>query len=418
MKKIGLFLGTEPYTGGTFQYNQVILDAAASLPENEFSVVVGYTSELWIKYLQNYYLKTIPVPLGFCGRAAGYLWKSLGLPVTIWRQVIPYFHPVAKTLLAERCDIWIFPSQDQWGYEIPVPSLVAVHDLMHRYERRFPEVSGKGEYRRRERHYKNICRWAKGVLVDSEVGKRQVMDSYGLDAERIHVLPFIAPAYMHGQKENNDFDSRYQLPKKFIFYPAQFWEHKNHKRLISAVEKLKHDIPDLKLVLVGSKKNGYESVVKLVQELNLMEDVIFLGYVPDEDIRQLYQRARALVMPTFFGPTNIPPLEAFVAGCPVAISGIYGMPEQVGDAALLFDPESVDEIAGSIRRLWIDDKLCNDLTEKGRHKAAIWGQEQFNARFRKIIEQIVFGYPKISGYKSGSARRKHREVGEEVCGFV
>lgn len=390
MKKIGLFLESEPFGGGMFQYNQALLYAVSTLPKDKFSVVIVYTSESWLKLLNAYDLKTVFVDKGFWGRALAYIWRILGFPTALWRLGCPYFHPLAKSLLSEKCDLWIFPSQDAASYQIPVPALASIHDLMHRYERRFPEVSAKGEYRRRELHYKNICKWTRGVLVDSEVGKHHVMESYGLSAERIHVLPYIAPAYMYSYQTPTDFGSRYPLPKKFIFYPAQFWEHKNHKNLIKAAGRLKQDIPDLKLVLVGSKKNGYESALRLVQKLNLIEDVIFLGYVPDDDMPELYRRARALVMPTFFGPTNIPPLEAFVVGCPVAISGIYGIPEQVGDAALLFDPESVDEIAESIKRLWTDDELCAELAKKGRHKAATWGLEQFNNHFREIIEQVVF----------------------------
>jgi glycosyltransferase involved in cell wall biosynthesis len=216
-----------------------------------------------------------------------------------------------------------------------------------------------------------------------------VMESYGMPAERIHVLPYIAPAYMQSAGKPPDFDSRYRLPVKFIFYPAQFWEHKNHKRLISALGKLKHDLPDLKLVLAGSKQNAHDSVVRLVEELDLSDDILFLGYVPDEYMPELYRRARALIMPTYFGPTNIPPLEAFLTGCPVAISGIYGMPEQVGDAALQFNPDSVDEIAGCIRMLWTDDRLCAELAEKGRKRAANWGQRQFNNRLREIVEETL-----------------------------
>jgi glycosyltransferase involved in cell wall biosynthesis len=96
-----------------------------------------------------------------------------------------------------------------------------------------------------------------------------------------------------------------------------------------------------------------------------------------------------MVMPTYYGPTNIPPMEAFVAGCPVAISGIYGMPDQVGDAALLFNHDSVEEIADCIRRLWTDDRLCAELAEKGRRRAANWGQQQFNQRLREIIAKII-----------------------------
>jgi glycosyltransferase involved in cell wall biosynthesis len=94
-------------------------------------------------------------------------------------------------------------------------------------------------------------------------------------------------------------------------------------------------------------------------------------------------------MPTHFGPTNIPPLEAFLVGCPVAVSGIYGIPEQVGDAALLFDPESVEEIAKCIERLWTDDALCVMLAAQGKQRAAAWGQEQFNARLREIIDVVL-----------------------------
>ncbi len=389
MKKIGLFMEYAPSGGGTFQYNQIMLDAVAALPDSRFSVVVGYTAELWQNYLADYNLKTVHVPRGFWSRALGLGWTLLGLPLGPWRKLCPYFHPMAQTLLREQCDLWIFPSQDARGYQFPVPALVSIHDLMHRYERRFPESASGWEYLNRERTYANICQWAKGVLVDSELGRLQVIESYGMPAGRIHVLPYIAPRYMLSEQTPHDFSSRYKLPAKFIFYPAQFWEHKNHKHLINAIAKLKKILPDIKLMLAGSKKNAYDSVIKLVQELGLVDDIIFLGYVPDEDMPELYRRARALVMPTYYGPTNIPPLEAFVAGCPVAISGIYGMPEQVGDAALLFDPNSVDEIADCIGRLWTDDKLCMDLAEKGKERAASWGQKQFNERLREIVESIV-----------------------------
>jgi glycosyltransferase involved in cell wall biosynthesis len=260
---------------------------------------------------------------------------------------------------------------------------------MFRYEKRFPESASRWEYLNRERSCRNISRWSKGVLVDSETGKLQMAESYNMELDRIHVLPYIAPKYMRQDNTPADFDSRYQLPAKFIFYPAQFWEHKNHKGLINAVRSLKGSLPDLKLVLSGAKQNAYNSVVKAVQELNLTGDVIFLGYVPDKDMPELYRRSRALVMPTYYGPTNIPPLEAFVAGCPVAVSGIYGMPEQVGDAALLFNPDSVKEIADCIKRLWVDDKLCAQLSERGKRRAANWDQRHFNERLMDIVTEIT-----------------------------
>lgn len=387
-KKIGIFLGCDPSWGGTFQYNQSFLAAVSNLPEDEFSVVVAFRREAWAGYLKELPCGKLFIPKGLVSKVCLGAWNRTGLPVSWWRRLSPLIDPTARALLAQQCDLWIFPSQDSVGYQVPVPALVAIHDLMHRYERRFPEVSAKGEYRHRERLYRSICRWAKGVLVDSEVGKTQVMESYGMDASRIHVLPFIAPNYIHGSHKCEDFEARYALPPKYVFYPAQFWKHKNHVKLVEAAYLLKDKIKDFKLVFTGSPQNAFKEVAKKVKELALEDKVVFLGYVPDEDMAEIYRRARAMVMPTFFGPTNIPPLEAFVAGCPVAISDIYGIPDQVGEAALLFDPNSAEEIAGCTERLWLDDRLCAELVERGKERIEGWTQRHFNQKFEMVLEQV------------------------------
>ena len=121
---------------------------------------------------------------------------------------------------------------------------------------------------------------------------------------------------------------------------------------------------------------------------------------------EILPQGEGSIFPTLFGPTNIPPLEAFVLGCPVAVSGIYGMPEQIGDAGLLFDPRSVHSIANSIMRLWVDDALCQKLRVQGKAKAAAWGRDQFGAALEAIIRQLTSAsacekdaenQPKISG---------------------
>ena len=84
-------------------------------------------------------------------------------------------------------------------------------------------------------------------------------------AEHIHVLPQVAPKYMFSSRKPRDFDRRHKLPVKYIFYPAQFWEHKNHENLLRAMADLKGELPDLKLVLAGGKKNAYNAVVSLTK---------------------------------------------------------------------------------------------------------------------------------------------------------
>ena len=386
MKKIGLYLGIEP-GGGSFQYCQSILDALNALPRNKYIPLVGYSSSVWEKYLSNYDIKSKYIQKSYMSRVITSLWFRLGLPIAAWRKVAPYIDGFTKSFQRNKCDLWIIPSQHVLAYRLPLPTLGVIHDLMHRYESQFPEVSEDGEYERREELFSNTCKYAKGILVDSKVGKEQVVESYQTSSNKLHVLPFIPPSYIF--KDKNAFSQDYKLPEKFIFYPAQFWTHKNHKALISVAKSLLSKLPDFKLVFVGSKKNGYNDTVRLVKELGLEKVIYFAGYVPDNDMIQLYKKARALVMPTFFGPTNIPPLEAFALECPVAVSNIYGMPEQVKDAALLFDPKSEKELEDAMARLWTDEELCHQLIKKGKERLLSWGVPQFNKRLEEIIDEVV-----------------------------
>ena len=386
--RIGLFLDAEPFSGGGFQFCQSMLDAVASLNRDQFETIVAHTNDLWIDYLEDKAIKRVKIEPK--------IWKLIAyrrisgfLPMKWWRTVNPYFHPVTKNIVKQNCDLWIFPSQDTWAYLIPVPAIGTIYDLMHRYERQFPEVSAYGKYRSREKHYRNMCRWSKGILVDSEIGKQHVLESYDVESEKIKVLPFVAPKYIAGKKDADDVKKDFQLPEKYFFYPAQFWEHKNHKRLVYAISLLKDQHPEMRFVFVGSRKNGYKATIDLANHLKVKQHIKVLGYVPDSVMGELYRGARALIMPTFFGPTNIPPLEAMALGCPVAISDIYGIKQQLGNAALYFNPNSVTEIKTVMEQLWRNDSLCKELANKGFAHASNWNQRHFNARLENILTDTM-----------------------------
>lgn len=391
MKKVGIFLEAPPHFGGTFQYTQSMLDAVAALPRDRFTVVAAYATDLWKDPLASYQdMRKIAVTRGFWGRAFGLAWVLSRLPMGLWRSLSPWIFPMSRVMLREQCDLWIFPAQDARSYQVPVPALVTVLDLYHLYDgRRFPELADKRQLFYKKPNYANICRWAKALTVLSEIDKQQVMESYNLPAERIHVLPLTVPRYIAEAQTPDDFDSRYRLPPKYFFYPAQFWEHKNHKNVLHAMAVLKKEIGDLKLVLVGSKKNAWDSVQEMIHDLDLSDQILVLGYVPNEDMPELYRRARALVFASCCGPTNIPPLEALELGCPMALAEATCMPDRVGDAALVFHQDSAPQITDCMRQLWIDDDLCAELRKKGTVKAAAWGQQQFNQRLETIVTDLV-----------------------------
>lgn len=388
MTRLGIFLGVAPHAGGMFQYAQSILDALGSLPGDKYRIVAAYADPLWAEQLRRHPFEAVALTGGSLGLKLAAAMMALRIPGAACRAISPHLNPAVRTLLSARCNLWLFPAQDVLSYQAPVPSLVSVHDLMHRYERRFPEVSASGRYAAREQRFGGIARFSTGMLTDSEVGRQQLVESYAADPERIFALPYIAASYIH-EPVPDGFDQRHRLPAKFAFYPAQFWEHKNHRRLVDAAASLKAEHPDIHLVFSASLTHGYRALADHVKAAGMDGHVTFAGRVPDADMPEFFRRARCMVMPTFFGPTNIPPLEAFALGCPAAISGIYGMPEQAGDSALLFDPESTADIADRLRRLWQDDALCAELRRKGLARAAAWNQDSFNTRFRVIVETVM-----------------------------
>jgi glycosyltransferase involved in cell wall biosynthesis len=176
-----------------------------------------------------------------------------------------------------------------------------------------------------------------------------------------------------------------RLPKKFLFYPAQFWTHKNHLRLIEAFREVVTEVPDLRLVLTGKNRDQYETVMNAVDAFGLKGCVCHLGYVEQDDLRAIYRLATALVMPSLFESVSIPIYEAFQVGTPVAASGIFAIPEQVGDAGLLFDPKSVASIQDAILRIVRDPEAARLLGERGRERMLAMTPERYGVQLQDLL---------------------------------
>jgi glycosyltransferase involved in cell wall biosynthesis len=296
-------------------------------------------------------------------------------------------------------ELMLYPAPNELSFETGIPYVMAIHDLQHRLQPEFPEVSANGQWEEREYLFRNGARCATLLLADSEVGKEDILEYYGpfgVTEDRVKVLPFIPASYLSvdlPKSERIRVRAAYQLPERYLFYPAQFWPHKNHARIIRALSLLKREHSlTIPIVFCGSygdeiREQTWRELVSLSGELELAKQVSFLGFLPDEDMSALYAEARALVMPTFFGPTNIPVLEAWGFGCPVLTSDIRGIREQVGDAALLADPRSVEDIAAGILRLWTDDDLHQTLTERGRRRLAAYTADDYAQRLLEIVEE-------------------------------
>ena len=386
MKKIILYLNGSPNNGGSYQYWLSALKVLSELDKKRYYVKLYSGYQNWCDNAKKFHVDSVLVKSSrnffdiYMERA------YRRFPNKLFRRFCIMLNDCYRKLEKEKADLFIAQVVDGGGDIVNIPAVVPIMDLMHRYEPGYEEVAS--EYEGREVVFRHQCETAEIILVDSEVGKGHVLESYGEYrkdlAAHIRVLPMIPPDYIYHHTSIQQIS--FELFDKYIFYPAQFWTHKNHVGLISAVARLRDRGTIVNLVLVGSEQNNRKNIEKMIQAEELDNQVRILGYVSNDEMVYLYQHARAMVMPTFFGPTNIPPLEGFALGCPVATSRIYGLPEQVGDAALLFDPHSVEEIADCIDRLWTNDVLCAELVEKGKRKSELWGPEAYQKAFIDIIE--------------------------------
>lgn len=252
---------------------------------------------------------------------------------------------------------------DPPGFMTNVPYFLTVWDLEHRKNPYFPEVSFEGfTWDQRENIYKDMLPRAAGVITGTEVGKSEISKFYGIDKKNIHVINLFPPDYT----KINAVRVENLSIGEYLFYPAQFWPHKNHRNLLLALKYLKDEYGiEKQLVLTGSDKGNLDYINILSNELGISNLVVNLGFVKKSEIKFLYENARCLVYPSFFGPDNLPPLEAISLGCPVTSADVPGAREQLMNASLYFDPSNHIQLAECIREITENQNVRLRLIENG-----------------------------------------------------
>jgi glycosyltransferase involved in cell wall biosynthesis len=232
------------------------------------------------------------------------------------------------------------------------------------------------------------------VVVGSHWVKQDVIRQYRVDPDKVQVVPWAplsAPYPPPSPGTVQTVKQKYALQVPFGLYPAVTWEHKNHLRLLEALALLRdQDGLVVRLVCTGSRYVGFwPRIEEYLSALDLQGQVQFLGMVPAEDFRSIFSLAQFVVIPTLFEAASAPVFEAWLEGVPVACSTVTSLPEQVGDAALLFDPFSVEAIAHAVRRIATDEHLRADLTQKGARRLQDFSWERTAKAYRAVYRRTA-----------------------------
>ncbi len=268
-------------------------------------------------------------------------------------------------------------------YELPF--LITIFDTCHRDTPEFPEVRAFGEFERREILFGLGCMKAAMVIVNAPKLVDDLSRRYALERDRAVCIPFSPSTYVARATQGDATDAavlqKYGLEPGYLFYPAQFWPHKNHMTLLMALSQLRERGITERLVLCGSDRGGREKIDATIVAQGLAAQVSIIGFVESSELGALYRGASALVMPTYFGPTNMPPLEAWAVGTPVIYPEAFK--EQVGDAAILFDYDDPQSLADAILG------LRTDGTRERLHEAGYRRLEQFAAETERGRAQFA-----------------------------
>lgn len=325
------------------------------------------------------------------------------------RPVIPYVRPVAKPLVdrlegSGSDDVPTVPemrpffrSQDpdvvhwlaRYWERSDRPMAYNLGDLQDRH---YPEYFEESTRTWRDVFCQGGCEAAETIITASEFVANDIVTEYGVARDKIAVVYRGPPTQYDAVTLGPEaVCERFDLDPGFAFYPAKKWPHKNHDRLLRALDRVRNERDvALSLVCTGSQHptDQFWELKRLTNERGLEDAVHWLGYVDESELLALYRASGFLVFPTLFEGQGFPLVEAFDVGTAVVCSDIPPLREYGGAAPRYFDPESVPDIADAIAALATDESLRTDLEAASRDRSADYSWEQTAREYAHIYRSL------------------------------
>jgi glycosyltransferase involved in cell wall biosynthesis len=323
-----------------------------------------------------------------------------GLPANF---EVAVYHPPKRVLLGNLTYGWFARSLAPDVVHIPLndvpwlmpkPYVVTIHDMSSFL---YGDMAGLKENARLYLFRRGLTR-ADRVIAVSAATRRDVENLLGVRPERIRQVysapdpRFLSPST---RSDQDQLLERYQIQQPFLLYAGRIRRHKNLPRLIEAFAVVRAELEqhpkyhELRLIIIGDEISKHPEVRRAMVQTRTEQVVRFLGFVPFETLKMFYSTAAAFVFPSLYEGFGLPPLEAMASGTPVITSSVSSLPEVVGDAAVVVNPENVFDIARGIRDVLID----NDL--RGRLITA--GQEQVRKfSWQRTAEQVLDVYRDVA----------------------
>ncbi len=353
--KVGVLFTSNQAKGGVYQYTMSVIK---SLSQNDHvSDLTIYTNNknfihdnIKISYISNY--------INIVGLFFGVL------------KIFP-------KILFKNSDLIIAPSYSPLLFICSPKFVFTLHDLQELY---YPNFLNKEVKLWRNFMYERLTKISYKIITESNHVKKDIIKLYKNAENKVYVIES-PPYFKIEQIKKSPFNFSY------IFFPAQFWKHKNHIRVINAFKKVKKTDKEIKLVLTGNKSREFKNIKKKVFDLDLENDVIFKGPINQNEMSTYFSNAKLIIVPTLYESISIPVFEAFKYQVPVCSSNIYAIRDQVGNAGIFFNPENVNSIFTAIKIGLTNKQLRNECIKNGNKRLEFFSHSRFNNLLNKALNE-------------------------------
>ncbi|MGR3302584.1 MAG: glycosyltransferase family 4 protein, partial [Candidatus Scalindua sp.] len=303
------------------------------------------------------------------------LWEQIVLPVYSRKDRLDLFHYTDHALsLLQRAH----------------PTIITVHDIAYV---RFPNLLNKSRQIYKKYILNKSIKKADIIIADSYSTKRDIIEFFNVDEKKIKVVHLgVESRFRPISNVSNveDYRTRNNLPSKMILNIGTLEPRKNVVTLIKAFKKLQEKwLKDYVLVIAGEKGWLYKRIFEEIKSSGVEQSIILLGVVRDEDLPMLYNCADIFVYPSLYEGFGLPPLEAMACGIPVITSNTSSLPEVIGEAGIMVDPDDVNSLCESMYNLLKDKKLWNRMSNMGREKSKLFSWEETAKKIVEIYDEVL-----------------------------
>lgn len=380
-------------SGGVFQYSIKAIKSLISLNTNNHYYIYNFTnvSELYEEFSTYSNITLIPVNIAqesALHKFFRYLLKSLNniLYNTSLKFRFNEVSIIDKLLKKYKISIVYSPIQEL-PENLKIPCIVTMHDVQ---ELHFPQYFTSEERLKRAGAYKYAIDNATAVVVSFEHVKSDIIKFFNKPEKNIYVCLVDMKDLWFEKFNNNDILElkEFNLPEKYILYPAATWQHKNHIRLLKALDLLKKEKIIVNLVCSGYKTNFFQKIANMIDELQLNDQVFFPGMVDDQLLYTLFKKCSGVVIPTLYEAGSFPLIESMIMGKEVICSNVTSLPDTINCSEFLFDPLNIDEIAKKIELLVFDKQFRKRNIMNSKKNISRFIENDFSQNIEKVFKKI------------------------------